>query len=58
MSEKVIKSYKAFDKDMKCRWKQITGYEGLYDVSDNGIVKSIRRVNNSGRSYGKRMIGG
>lgn len=57
-NENKIIAYKGFDKDFKCRWKSITGYEDLYEVSDNGMVKSVRRTNHSGRSYGKRMIGG
>lgn len=49
-----IIAYKGF----RCRWKPVAGYEGLYEVSNNGMVKSVRRTNYSGRSYGKRLIGG
>ncbi len=58
MNKKVIKSYKAFDKNMQCQWRPIAGYKDVYEVSDSGIVKSIRRINKSGRSYGERMVGG
>lgn len=34
------------------KWKEIPGYEGLYEVSDEGVVRSIpRKVNRL--SYGK-----
>lgn len=28
-------------------WKNITGYEGLYQISDTGLVKSLKRTCNS-----------
>lgn len=31
------------------RWVQITGYEGLYEVSDMGRVRSLKRATTSGR---------
>lgn len=48
MKEDVIND---FNKNMQCRWKPITGYEGLYAVSDRGDVKSLDRENRTGRSY-------
>lgn len=53
-----IIAYKGFDKNMQCKWKPIKGYEGLYEVSSQGDIKSVSRTNRSGRSYGKRTIGG
>jgi len=32
-------------------WKDIPGYEGLYQVSDMGRVKSVARIKQNGRSY-------
>lgn len=30
-------------------WRDVLGYEGLYQVSDEGRVRSLTRVNNYGR---------
>ena len=35
-------------------WKDIPGYEGSYQVSNFGNVKSLERVMQCGRGYGKR----
>lgn len=32
-------------------WKNIAGYEGLYQVSDDGQVKSLPRIKCNGRGY-------
>ena len=40
------------------KWIPIQGYEGLYEISDSGLVRSVLRETKSGRSYGKRIIGG
>ena len=38
-------------------WKQINGFNGIYEISNFGRIKSIRRlVNNSSKS--KRVVGG
>ena len=36
-------------------WKDITNYEGYYQISNNGKIKSIRRVILGGR-HGKRTV--
>ena len=54
-NEKKIIAYKGFDKD---NWVDIKGYEGLYKVSNKGLVFSLARKVCSGRSYGVRGIGG
>lgn len=53
MSENVITSYKGFDNIV---WKPIKGYLGLYEVSNTGLIKSIKRSNKTGRSYGERFL--
>ncbi len=55
MEEKKIIAYKGFDKN---DWADIKGYEGLYKVSSNGLILSLTRKVCSGRSYGRRDIGG
>lgn len=37
-------------------WKPVVGYEGMYEVSDRGRVRSVDREVNAG--HGKRMIPG
>lgn len=39
-------------------WKDIEGYEGLYRISSNGIIKSLDRVvnNNGGYDYRKGRV--
>lgn len=32
-------------------WKPIAGYEGLYEISDHGNVKSLPKIIGSGKSY-------
>lgn len=39
-------------------WKPIKGYEGFYEVSNYGRVKSVKRIICSGKSYGKHKYGG
>lgn len=35
------------------KWKDIVGYEGMYQVSDNGSVRSIDRIINGKIAHGK-----
>lgn len=37
-------------------WKDIEGYEGFYQVSNFGRVKSLEKEFKAGRSYGLRMM--
>ena len=39
---------------MKEKWKSVVGYEGLYEVSDLGRVKSLKRMAKNG--YGWRPV--
>ena len=32
-------------------WKPIKGYEGLYEVSDRGSIKALKRIVNSGKCH-------
>ena len=38
------------------QWRPVSGYEGLYEVSSNGQVRSVRRTDNLGRRVGGRPI--
>ena len=37
-------------------WRDITGYEGLYKVSDRGNIYSVRRLNSRGNKCGGRVL--
>ena len=37
-------------------WRDIPNYEGLYQVSNLGRIKSLPKIINNGRSYGKIMV--
>lgn len=37
-------------------WKPVTGYEGLYEVSDHGRVRSLDRRDRMGRFYKGRVL--
>ncbi len=37
-------------------WKDVLGYEGLYQVSNKGNVRSVARKNSIGRKCGGRML--
>ena len=37
-------------------WKDVAGYEGLYQVSDQGRVKSLERKNCLGRTVKERIL--
>ena len=37
-------------------WRDISGYEGLYQVSDLGRVKSLARIDLAGRKRPERML--
>ena len=37
-------------------WKDIEGYEGLYQVSNLGRVKSLSRIDSLGRKYKEKML--
>lgn len=49
-----------FFNDMKCEevWKDIHGYEGLYQVSNIGRIKSLAKITGIGKGYiiGERII--
>lgn len=38
------------------RWLPVVGYEGLYEVSDRGQVKSLERLNLRGRRLRERIL--
>ena len=37
-------------------WKDVVGYEGLYEVSDKGNVRSVERKDSIGRKCGGRVL--
>lgn len=37
-------------------WKDVVGYEGIYDVSDKGRVRSLSRLNSIGRKLKGRIL--
>ena len=37
-------------------WRDVAGYEGLYQVSDQGRVKSLERKNCLGRTVKERIL--
>lgn len=37
-------------------WKDICGYEGMYQVSDTGVVKSTSRIGFDGRNVNERIL--
>lgn len=37
-------------------WKDISGYEGLYQISNLGNVKSLERINRNGRLVHERIL--
>jgi len=37
-------------------WRPVVGWEGLYEVSDHGDVRSLDRVDRFGRHYAGRML--
>ena len=37
-------------------WKDVVGYEGLYEVSDKGNVRSVERKDSIGRKYGRQVL--
>ncbi|EFD87523.1 NUMOD4 domain-containing protein [Oenococcus oeni] len=39
-------------------WRDIKGYEGLYQVSNLGRVKSLGRIDNLGRHWKQRILRG
>jgi hypothetical protein len=39
-------------------WRPIKGYEGLYEVSNFGRIKSVERIIRSGKGYGCHKYGG
>jgi hypothetical protein len=41
---------------MREAWKDIVGYEGLYQVSDIGRIKSLERVRINGRKWKTRIL--
>ena len=41
---------------MKEIWKDIEGYEGLYQVSNFGMVKSLERIDSIGRKKSSRIL--
>ena len=40
----------------KENWKPVVGFEGLYEVSDQGRVRSLNRVRSNGRFYPGKIL--
>lgn len=38
------------------QWKSISGYEGFYEVSDVGRVKSLKRLDRMGKPWDERIL--
>lgn len=36
------------DNDIKVEWKSVRGYEGIYEINNLGVVRSLNRVNHCG----------
>lgn len=41
---------------MKERWKPIEGFEGIYEISDHGSVKSLARFRSNGSWYKEKIL--
>lgn len=41
---------------MRERWKAVVGFEGYYEVSDQGRVRSLDRIDGQGRNWPGRMM--
>lgn len=41
---------------MSEQWKPVVGFEGWYEVSDHGNVRSVPRVNAQGKRYKGRLL--
>ena len=37
-------------------WKPVVGFEGLYEVSDNGLIKSLARTRGNGILYKEKLL--
>lgn len=37
-------------------WKDVVGYEGLYEVSNFGRIKGLAKISNSGNQYGSKSF--
>jgi len=37
-------------------WRPVVGYEGLYEVSSNGLVRSLPRRGGNNRTYGGKTL--
>lgn len=42
--------------DQTPEWRPVVGYEGLYEVSSTGLVRSVDRVTRHGRRWKSRMM--
>ena len=42
----------------KLIFKSVVGYEGLYEISNTGIVKSVNKITNDGRLIKERILKG
>lgn len=41
---------------MRERWLPVVGFEGLYEVSDQGRVRSLGRIDSLGRSWPRKIM--
>jgi len=37
-------------------WKSVNNYEGLYEVSNLGQIKSLQRTDNRGKTVNERIL--
>ncbi len=38
------------------KWREVEGYSGVYEVSDDGRVRSVDRIDNAGRQLASREL--
>ena len=41
---------------MSTQWKSVEGYEGIYEVSEDGEVRSVDRIDSAGRNLKGRVL--
>ena len=41
---------------MSTQWKAIEGYEGIYEVSNDGDIRSVDRIDSEGRNLKGRVL--